>query len=530
MTRSFAAMFLVALLAPPVLAADLSLFASGEAEYDDNAFRSIHDKQDDVFFRIRPGLKIHEDRGDDLNYSLQYELPAELAVDHGQELNDLDHVASGNFIYHVNDRLDIVGLDRFRYLRSTLRRNFESDSVESGLGVPSISDRRERVRLNDAELEADYRFAPRLVGRVVANHRYFDSTREDRSQVDSISGRADVTYRLTSEHQLGGGARFTYQDFAQSTRFSGSQSYIYNVFGSWRWTIDETTALDVSLGPSLIQTDQDRASRVSSQLLVPYTVLNGTPFAPAGVFDENGASLAGQSISPGSLLVENPFQCAVLNGVPVRPCGSNVIVDPASNPTLWSAIRNTRTAVTNLNPGGGQNTTVNLFAQVVLTKRWTPTLATALRYSREQDNASGLGGTVIADAVSLSNTWDITERWQLALRGDWTNRQSVADQVGTFYQVEPLDPASLTPSPTGTIAGLQGTAFNASVRSVNIDTQRWGVAGRVTHQLFRNTRVYLQVTYDQQQSSGGTRGATSDFSNFLATFGVRHTFEPIKLW
>ena len=72
-------------------------------------------------------------------------------------------------------------------------------------------------------------------------------------------------------------------------------------------------------------------------------------------------------------------------------------------------------------------------------------------------------------------------------------------------------------------------AFN-STQDVEIDTNRWGVAARITHQLFKRTSLYGQVRYDQQDSKKNSLGATSDYENFLATFGVRHVFEPIPLW
>jgi predicted porin len=72
-------------------------------------------------------------------------------------------------------------------------------------------------------------------------------------------------------------------------------------------------------------------------------------------------------------------------------------------------------------------------------------------------------------------------------------------------------------------------AFN-SKQDVDVDTDRWGVAGRITHQLFKNTSIYGQVRYDEQDSTTDSLGSSSDFENFLATFGVRHVFEPIPLW
>lgn len=535
MTRPFVAILLAALWAPPVPAADLTIFVAGEAEYDDNAFRRQTDEEDDVFFRIRPGVKIHEDRGDDVNFSLQYEVPAEFAVDNSEELNDVDHVADGDATWHVNDRLDVTASERFRYLRSTLRRDFGDDSVEAGAGIPTISDERERVKRNDATLGATYRFAPRLFGQISGSHGWFDSTREDRSEVNTVSGSGRLVYALTSEHQVGGGAAFTYQKFDEHVSFTGSDTYIYNVFANWRWTIDETTAFEVTAGPSLIDSRQDTPGALTFRQQAPFTISEGG-VAPVGFVDVEGNSIANQPITPGSLILQNPNACPTLGGVAVQPCGSNIVVDPQAGPDsvqLRQAILDAVIPVTNLNPRSSSETDLTIFAEVVLTKQWLPELQSALSYTREQGGASGLGGTVITDSVSLSNTWDFAERWQLSLRGGWTRRESATEQVGTFFRTVPTDPATIPGAPAGSyvfIAGLDGTAFNASVDDVTIDTQRWGVGGRLTHRLFRNTRVYAQVTYDDQESKARTRGATSDFDNFIATVGVRHVFEPIKLW
>jgi predicted porin len=59
---------------------------------------------------------------------------------------------------------------------------------------------------------------------------------------------------------------------------------------------------------------------------------------------------------------------------------------------------------------------------------------------------------------------------------------------------------------------------------------RWGVAARLTHRFTRKTDIWTQLTYNDQDSNGNTLGAGSDFENFLAVVGVRHVFEPIKLW
>jgi len=64
----------------------------------------------------------------------------------------------------------------------------------------------------------------------------------------------------------------------------------------------------------------------------------------------------------------------------------------------------------------------------------------------------------------------------------------------------------------------------------SIDTTRYGGAGRLTHSFTRNTSGWVQLTYNEQTSRSDTLGDPSDFTNFLAVLGVRHVFEPIKLW
>lgn len=501
---------LVVCPALPVLAGKLEFSAGGEVEYDDNVFRSVEDKQDDLLFRLRPGVRIYEDRGDDLNFSVGYEAPIEFSAEYSDELDDIDHIGVGSFSYHVNDRTQVFGSDQYGYLRSTLRLP-DLDTQEQTLDPVTLefNDQRDRVKTNQAALGMSYQFSPRTVGRVIASSGFFDSSRADRARVWSVSGVADAQYRLSLKHQLGAGAGYTYQDFDDRRDISGSQTNSYRVFGSWRWTVTQTLSLDLAVGPAYITTDQDDAELVRSE-----------------------RELVSFRFSDGSALVSSFASCGEQDGRPVASkCQLDLVLDPAQAalvPELGQTVQ-----MTNTDPSGESDEEFTGFADLTIAQHWSPTLSTALRYVRQQGDASGVGGTAIEDLVSLSNTWEFAERWQLAIRGDLARRESAFDVAQTYDEVT----AFALGGPGGDIVATrdtgaddgEGTSFN-SRRNVEIDTNSWGVGARITHQLFKSTSIYVQARYGEQESKSNTLGADSDFENFLATFGVRHVFEPITLW
>ncbi len=542
-TSSVLALVAWAVLVPGALrAGDLTFALSGSAEYDNNAFRSSQDEKQDVLFRLRPWAKLHDDRGQDLRYSLLYAVPVEFAVENS-ELNDVDQDLLGDFSYHVDDRLQIFGSNSFRYLRSELRTNIEGTGP-AGDGL-LINEERDRITLNDAILGTSYQFTPRLEGAVQLEHNYFDPSRDDRAQNWQLQGVTDLKYTLTPKHRIGGGLVVAHQAFDDTQDIVASTSQIYQVFGSWSYTINEITEFSVSAGPSVIRVEQDDPEATEVRGIVPFQQV-GSFNAPGGFLDRDGNPVAAGTPFPnGSLLVGSFSTCeqlsdgtAVLNSG--QSCPLNVVLDatPGVDDDLIAQIQSQANAVTlvNLDPNGDNSTDLTVFAEAVLTRHWTPNLHSALRYAREQGTASGLGGTVVGDSLSLSNTWDMTEKWQFSLRSDWSLRKSVTQATRVLVVAEqttsPLGGAAFGVDLAGVATAVGDTGILLSQRSdeTNIDTMRWGLAGRATHFFTRNTSGYVQLTYNQQTSASDSLGDPSDFDNFLASIGVQHVFEPIKLW
>lgn len=529
-------------------AADLTFALQGSAEYDSNVFRSSRDEESDVLFRIRPWVQLGESRGQDLSYSLFYAVPAEFAIDHS-EVDDVDQQLGGDVRYHVNDRLEVFASDQFRYLRSELQTNFEGTDDVSTTGL--INEQRDRVTMNDARVGSSYQFTPRLQGNVELDHSYFDPTRDDRAQNWQLQGFADLSYLLTPKHHVGGGVMVAHQEFDETQDIVSSTADIYNVFGSWRYAIDEKSDFSVRAGPSLIRAQQDDPHAVEMQGLVPFREVSGSFTAPAGMVLRDGTVLTQPAtFQNGVMLVGQLSRCARIQdgtpgGTPVltsgQSCPLNIVLDNTvgQDDDLINAIRNATATLLNADPQGDDSTDVTVFAEAVLTRHWTPNLHSALRYAREQGTASGLGGTVVGDFLTLSNTWNMTDKWQFALRSEWSMRNSLSDatRIVTVAEV-PSSPLgglggpAFTADIAGVADGLGGTGILLTQRdeSTSIDTMRWGVAARATRFFTRNTSGYLQFTYNQQQSQSDSLGDPSDFDDYLATIGIQHVFAPIKLW
>lgn len=529
-------------LAPlAALAADLTFQIDGNTEYDTNAFRARGKAQDDVLFRFRPQVRLHEDRGQDLRYSLAYAVPFEFAVDHSKELDDVDHWADGSATYHVSDRLELFASDNFRYLRSALQ-NVRLGDVLAGEGNVLINQNRERTTLNDAEVGLSYQFTPRLAGEARVSHDFFKSDRRDRAQNWLLSGVADLSYVLTPRHSLGGGVRVNHQRFGERSNIPGSTVDAYNVFGQWIYRIDEKTSFSLTAGPSLLHSRQDSTDAARTVQAIPGLFIPaGSNLTGTGLLRPDGNPALG-TLPEAGLVVSQLAGCTPLNPTTPLFTGSvcnidnnvpgqqGVVVNPTDTPNEFTAAT-TATTIMDSAPSGQTDDTFDFFAEAVLRRDWSENLHSALRYTRSQEGASGLGGAVIQDYVQLANLWEFAERWQLAVRGDWSLRNSVVSsgvsQYVVAYDASVANGANFsgtTPAGAMSLVTLRGGNSN------NIDTMRWGVAGRLTHDFTRNTSSWIQLTYNRQSSNQGTLGRTSDFDDFLAVVAVRHVFDPVKLW
>jgi hypothetical protein len=340
----------LALLWPGLaLAADLTVSGSAEAEYDDNAFRSAKNEEDDVLFRFVPAVKIHEDRGQDLLYSLEYRVPLEFAVDNSSELDDVDQVAVGRMTYHLNDRTEFFARNRFGYLRGQQR-----DVTVTDISGTFVNAERDRVLRNNADVGVEYQVSPRLLATARAGHDLFDTDRDDRADNWLANVTGDLLYALTPRHQVGGGARYIRQEFDETDNIVGSQLNTVNVFAQWLWQIDETLDLSVSAGPSWIDNNQDDPDpTIGPQVqfsVIPAAIADATG---SGFVDRDGVFATGP-YAPGSVVAAQIGGCQLLADATTRvepclnlpsvdPAAAGVLLDPVTDAALISQVQTSAT-------------------------------------------------------------------------------------------------------------------------------------------------------------------------------------------
>ncbi len=492
--------------------ADVRLSISGAAEYDSNVTRSEHNAEDDLIFRVTPAIRLVEDR-EKFNYSVGYKLPYEVGVTNGS-INDLNHLFDANFRYRATPQTEVYGDNAFYYVRGLFSQDQNLADPTNG----QVGDDRDRILQNDLSLGARHQFTPRLSGTVEVENGYYDTNQFARANVLSFGGSLSGDYMLTPHHELGAGFSFSRQQFQDTFNRPASDTNYYNLFGSWQWLFDETTTFRIQAGPAIIDSSQDAAPTLVNQRLIPFIENND---GSVTVFESAPALCPTQK--------NNGVDQTVLFNNAGTTCDQIFIAagDPAAARVKSAAPGDNPLVAVGYAPGFApesvSDTRLTFFANASLTKRWSANLASSVAYVRQENQAAGIDGGAVLDAVTLNNSWRISERWDFSARVDWTQRQSATDGARVFVIPGPNSVGYLTPNVASSANVVQIDS------SDSLDTQRWGTAARLAYRLTKNTVTALQYTYNKQSSKGDTVGAQSDFDDHLVTFTVQYNFEPIGL-
>lgn len=528
-------------------AMDLTGALGLDGEFDSNVNRSSVDPRPDFILRLSPKIQLLEDEGK-LHYNVTYRMPWEYAVD-DKRVDGLRYYLAAGSEYNLNDRTRFTLNDRFSY-----SDNIGTSSFSSTGQAPEVNTFRSPVTRNSLNLGIDHNFTPRLRSSASLNWRLFNTDLENRADSNVYGVNLSTRYMLSPRHEIGGGVSGTYMDFDRSNDGTRppQQTIFANIFGSWTWFIDETTTFAISAGPTFIDTDQN----------APPPQLSGQP---ATFYANTGGN---------TLLVNDRTTC---DPIPSSPglyqipsdvtCGGWWVVDetgyfdqdpntpvvpfsPAESALVaqdLDAIRNTLTMSTdptpppdgallyNGTPASLSDQSWTIFAEVSLTKRWTPNLISTASYTRRDSTASGISGSAVLDLVNFMTTWRISDYWDAGLRADWTQRHSTGPVQQAFIIA---DDGTQNGRPTFVSPFFMARAdqlayqnsFGSQLYNQSVDTTRWGVSTRLTRRLTRHLSTSIRYTFNRQQSAKDSAGGFSDFNDHLVTLNIQYDFDRYDLW
>jgi hypothetical protein len=523
-------------------AVDLDLSMTTTVGYDDNIFRTDKDKEDDVSFRFGPAVRVRDETSK-LSYNVSYNPVYEQFVT-WTEADDWAHFAHGSVDYQLSDRTLLSLSDNFRFVQSLNRGPLVANQDASGNDidfVPETDVEREDIYRNTAIASVLHNISAHTQAEFKIKYDFFDSERRNTSKNNSVSGFANVMHALSARDQVGLGGGATWQRFDDVRGQPQSDTFIFQLAGSWIHNISQDTELTLRAGPAVIYTDQN-AARTGSEDQYPHFVANGATIGaaydalglnlPVDVQDLNGNKLsAGDPLGANSVLIPEDTDClqGMVRGQTVfdrSNCSFNVVVDSTTFGTVAGAIRNAPKANLSFMAGdiGGSDTRVTAFGEFNLSHYWFPELSSRASYTRSDSMANSFGSSTISDHAMFETVWTPTRRWDLQVRGDWLQRKSATKTSNTFLVIDTatdLGGGVVSPTPIISSTGLITDSFNET-----IDTEYWRVSGRAAYRTSRRSTVSLRASYQHQDTKRGATRGNSSFENFLVILGFRYDLDP----
>ncbi len=478
---------LVVLRATSAWAQELNLRVASDTEFDSNYLALQSNER--VSFRslLGPRISLRDPHGR-FTYSLDYLGQFSWYIEPwNSRLNAWEQSISANASYAISRRTQLSVRESFHDLSSVRFGSAEvedlSDTLDAG---------QNKFKRNSFGYELSHSFTRRIAGVLAGQHDWLDFERNiNRSDSSSMGMQGQLIYSLTSADRVGAGVSFAYQAFEQAVGTPTSRGRIWNAFVSWSHRFTEDFRIDLSGGPTFIE------STTSNDI----AVLN-----------------VGASVDPATLGLQFPLiaDCSD-GGLGGGLLESTCLVSapsPEDAPTL---------AAVTLPFGSGGDTQDDLtyFARIRLTQRWIDWEFSAL-YSRSESNAAGDGGTSTLDRVLFRLRYDPNQTWDVYTSVGWNRRDRATRpvQIADFVVVD------------------DGNGFAERVSVVErlgsrqVNTDQVSLVLGATRTFSRLLSANLEFRYRYQFRRRTNQNATTN-SNFAANFfilnaRINYSLAPIR--
>jgi hypothetical protein len=281
--------FFLMLLPTAAGAVDLNLSAEVVTGYDDNIPRARRHATGDAIFRLTPAIELRS-QDSKLGWSLRYRPTYEIFVQ-STDANELTHTLLGTFNYTLNDKTAIRLTEQYRRLEVL---NFPDDDGvdDEDTVVPDNDVRREKIDINDGSFSLSHTFSPKWSSQTNASYRLFYTARKNADDSKTFAGSQSFSHALNAANDVGFGGSVTVQMFDEIEFQPASNTFLYNLFGTWVRRFGESTTLSLRGGPALIHTDQDDADVVSFPAPLYPHILLAQPETVGDLTDKSGRQRA----------------------------------------------------------------------------------------------------------------------------------------------------------------------------------------------------------------------------------------------
>ncbi len=493
----------VMLFAASVQAREFVFSVESRIGGDSNIFRRHDETVDDGFFEFAPRLIVRE-RREELNYEFVYS-PVYQSFFKTSNIAGWDQGAKGKLEWRMTP-IDSIGVTGHFSDNRRVRQNF-IDSIVEPEPIVDQNDR-ERVRRIRTGIFYSRDFTPRLGARVDLSFEDVDFNTKFEVDTRAYSGLLSGSYQFSSQTSFGLSAVGRYRENLGSGLQTSSTSTVGSVAASISHQFLKGLEISIQAGPSIIQTEEDDRGGFRTSL---YNFRANRTFDTARAI-ERGAPVNNNCAVDG---LDRFDRCDFVAFLGPRPFDSDQVVSLAAP----------------ANGKGLSESNTSFFALARIRKEWRNVTLT-FTYTRSESANSGVASSSIVDSVVAHVAFRPGGYWSLWLRGEWDQRDVVADVRRTVI-LAGEGPAFVTDTsaPGAPSAGSFSFATADSLTTVIVRdandsaSTQWRLTFDVNRKL--TSRITLIGQLDYLKRNRRQSGNTSRVESILGYIGLRYTFDPI---
>lgn len=438
-----------------------------------NLFRSADDEQADGSYQVRPRLRFQRAKGE-IQYEVEYS-PTYDVFFQTSGIDGFDQFGRTELSYSPTPIGTFFTHSELAYYRS-----IRSSTVEGPTGIPEVvPDVSGRVFRAIADVGYQHAFSATTVGEASFAIQSYEYSTPSNTDSVGFGGEVNLLHELGPTIELGGLLLASHRRFEDLESQPASNNTILHGGPIVRLLPIPAFSVEVQFGPAWVLTDRDAGEAAS---VSQFRTISSGGVTQAAVFDGCG-QFAGQP-----LLSLCPF---------FAPAGGL-----ASQTVTVDYVAGGR-------PPSTEDDGLNAFGSVLLRKDESWGYA-SLGYLRAEDASSGNGATTVRDSVTATASFGGDTRWNLRLRANWNQRETVDRIDRTDVVAGPS--AFPAPPPGGSLFFAEAESLVVVGRSRQKTTQYWFDATLrrpITHAI----SIQLEGRYLQQDRSGGGPDE-DDFDNW----------------